>query len=93
MHNVQARRKVYSFIENWNPIKLNYIIDINMGVVPYAFVEWCRDNCEGKWSWWFEGVGDWGGVAEKAFVSFDNKSDALVFKLKFVDRRKIKCLD
>ena len=92
MHNAQVRKKVYSFIENWNPIKLNYIVDINMAVVPHPFVEWCRHNCEGKWSWWFEGASDW-GVAEKAFISFDNKADALIFKLKFVERRKVKCLD
>jgi|TARA_Y100000310_G_scaffold344709_1_gene458945 hypothetical protein len=42
--------------------------------VPHTYVEWCDDNCYGKWSWHFDD--DYG------YISFDSAMDVILFKLK-----------
>ena len=64
--------------------KFEYNIDLNSNGVMGECIEWCQVNCEGKWGWWFEPVGEienpknhW--EHQNAYMSFENKLDATRF--------------
>jgi len=78
-HKPVSRRQVYSWIKDWEPIKLPIAIKLDRPGVPHNWVEWCSENCEGKWSWWFE-EGTWDDMA---YIGFELKEEAVLFKLIF----------
>jgi Fe-S cluster assembly iron-binding protein IscA len=38
--------------------KFRYNIDMNSNGIMGDCIEWCQVNCEGRWGWWFEPVGE-----------------------------------
>ena len=67
-------RNIYSWIEDWKPTKLQYTVKMKDAGVPSPYVEWCNDNCKGKWSWYFD--------ENYGYLSFEKAIDAILFKLK-----------
>ena len=67
-------RNIYSWIEDWDPIKLQYNVKMRDNGVPHTYVEWCDDNCKGNWSWHFD--------EDYGYISFDFAIDVILFKLK-----------
>ena len=67
-------RNIYSWIEDWDPIKLQYNVKMRDNGVSHTYVEWCDDNCKGKWSWHFD--------EDYGYISFEKAADVILFKLK-----------
>ena len=66
--------KIYSWIEDWEPVKLQYNVRMDSDGVPHPYVEWCDENCKGKWCWYF--------TEDYAYISFEHAIDIILFKLK-----------
>lgn len=54
-----------------------YIINLQRESMPWTWTEWCKENCEGIWGWWFDN--------ESCYVGFEIQSEAMWFALKFQD--------
>ena len=57
---------------------------MNSNGVMSECIDWCQQNCEGKWGWWFEPAGKienpmnhW--EDQNAYMSFEMKRDATRF--------------
>ena len=75
MHNPNKNLyKIYSWIEDWKPVKLRYNVKMADEGVPHPYCVWCEENCNGKWSWWFD--------KDYGYLSFENAIDVILFKLK-----------
>ena len=74
MYMAGRHRNIYSWIEDWEPTKLQYNVRMKDAGVPHPYVEWCNDNCKGKWSWYFDEY--------YGYVSFEKAIDVILFKLK-----------
>jgi len=66
--------------------QFKFNVDMNSNGVMGECIEWCQLNCEGKWGWWFEPVGEiknpknhW--EHQNAYMSFERKLDATRFWL------------
>ena len=66
--------------------KFKYNIDMNSNGIMGECIEWCQENCEGKWGWWFEPAGEienpknhW--EYQNAYMSFEKKKDATMYWL------------
>jgi len=66
--------------------KFCFNIDMNSNGISGECIEWCQINCEGRWGWWFEPVGEienpknhW--EDQNAYMSFEKKRDATRFWL------------
>jgi hypothetical protein len=65
------------------PLDLPFVVSIDQQAafrpinappgVPMDMVEWCRDNCEEPWAWWFD--------AAHAYIGFSTESEMVLFKL------------
>ena len=75
--------KIYSWINDWEPVKLQYNVRMESNGVPQVYCQWCNENCKGKWSWWFD--------EDYGYISFENAFDFVLFKLKRVGG-DLKCL-
>jgi hypothetical protein len=61
-------------------------IDMNSNGIMGECIEWCQENCEGKWGWWFEGAESDDPYAhnwqeQNSYMSFEKKIDATRFWL------------
>ena len=65
--------KCYSLIDNWTAERLPYVATLAKPGVPHPLVEWCENNCQGKWSWWFDEY--------HAYIGFEDRYEAFMFKL------------
>ena len=73
MHNPNKNlNKIYSWIPG-EAEKYQYNVKMADEGVPHLYCEWCEENCNGKWSWWFDG--DYG------YISFERAIDIMLFKL------------
>ncbi len=66
--------------------KFEHNIDLNSNGVMGECIEWCHENCTGRWGWWFDPAGDiktaknhWEN--QNAYMSFQRKKDATRFWL------------
>ena len=66
--------------------KFEFNIDMHSNGIMGGCIEWCQENCKGKWGWWFEPAGDvihpmnhWEN--QNAYMSFQRKVDATIFWL------------
>ena len=64
--------------------KFDYNIDMNSNGVNGVCIEWCQQNCTGKWGWWFAPSGEIVNPAnhwenQNAYMSFEIKRDATRF--------------
>ena len=64
--------------------KFRYDIDMNSNGIMAECIEWCQQNCEGKWGWWFEGPQtdnpyDHRWEDQNSYMSFEIKRDATRF--------------
>ena len=66
--------------------KFKYDIDMDSNGIMGECIEWCQQNCKGKWGWWFEPAGEienprnhW--EHQNAYMSFEKKTDATRFWL------------
>ena len=66
-------QRTYSLIEGWEARRLPYVATLQKPGVPHTFVEWCQNNCQGKWSWWFD--------ERHAYIGFEHPDEAFNFKL------------
>ena len=60
-------------------VKFDHNIDLRNEGVSAVYIDWCVDNCFGKFGWWFER----GNSAQdsNAFLSFENEEDLVLFSL------------
>lgn len=67
--------------ENFGPnfagikAKLGYDVNLVTNGVSIKLADWCQQTCKHKWGWRFE---------DYAIVSFENKEEAVLFKLTYV---------
>ena len=66
--------------------QFDYNIDMNSNGVNGVCIEWCQQNCTGKWGWWFAPSGEIVNPAnhwenQNAYMSFEIKRDATRFWL------------
>ena len=64
--------------------RFEFNVDLNSNGVMAECIDWCQQNCEGKWGWWFEPAGEienpknhW--EHQNAYMSFEKKMDATRF--------------
>ena len=66
-------------------LKFEHNLDLKDPGVSAMYVNWCNDNCLGRWGWWFER--DLRGYYtnyrdhSNAFLSFENEEDLVLFSL------------
>jgi len=66
--------------------KFRYNIDMNSNGIMGDCIEWCQQNCEGRWGWWFDNKEqynlNWHNWEDQdAYMSFEKKKDATRFWL------------
>lgn len=71
--NNNDHSKTYSLIDDWEAKRLPYVATIQKPGVPHTLVQWCENNCTGKWSWWFDEY--------RAYIGFEYPHEAFIFKL------------
>jgi len=59
-------------------------VDLNSNGVMSECIDWCQQNCTGKWGWWFEPAGEIANPEnhwehQNAYMSFEQKVDATKF--------------
>jgi len=64
--------------------QFEYNVDMNSNGIMGECIDWCQENCEGKWGWWFEPAGDIDNPKnhwehQNAYMSFEKKLDATRF--------------
>ena len=66
--------------------QFKYNIDMNSNGISGECIDWCQQNCRGKWGWWFEPAGQidnphnhW--EDQNSYMSFQYKKDATRFWL------------
>ena len=66
--------------------QFTYDIDMHTNGINGECIEWCEQNCEHKWGWWFEPTQEivnplnhWEN--QNAYMSFQRKKDATKFWL------------
>ena len=56
---------------------------MNSNGVNGVCIEWCQQNCTGKWGWWFEPLYDdntfWDPEQQDAYMSFQDRREAMRF--------------
>ena len=64
--------------------RFRFNIDMDSDGIMGDCIEWCQQNCKGKWGWWFEPAGEienpnnhW--EDQNAYMSFEVKRDATRF--------------
>tara|TARA_A100000164_G_scaffold361890_1_gene377208 strand:- start:402 stop:716 length:315 start_codon:yes stop_codon:yes gene_type:complete len=64
--------------------KFRFNMDMNSNGINSECIEWCQQNCDGKWGWWFEPAGliqnpqnHW--EDQNSYMSFQYKRDATRF--------------
>lgn len=63
---------------------LKHHVYLNENGVNIQKITWCRENCEGKWGWFFKSDGADDPGQWTACMSFENTQDALKFKLNLI---------
>ena len=66
--------------------KFRYNIDMNSNGIISECIQWCVNNCEGKWGWWFDSWSkqpEWRSSQDEqdAYMSFEKKHEATKFWL------------
>ncbi len=59
-------------------VRFEHNIDLRNEGVSATYIDWCVDNCFGKFGWWFDR-----SLAQNsnAFLSFENEEDLVLFSL------------
>tara|TARA_B100000900_G_scaffold114049_1_gene95576 strand:- start:1754 stop:2068 length:315 start_codon:yes stop_codon:yes gene_type:complete len=65
-------------------MQFEHNIDLNSNGVMAECIDWCQQNCEGKWGWWFEPAGEVQNPTnhwehQNAYMSFQKEMDATRF--------------
>ena len=60
-------------------IRFNHNIDLRTEGVSATYIDWCVDNCFGKFGWWFTRRGS--NRDSNAYLSFENEEDLVLFNL------------
>lgn len=55
------------------PYIYKYEDDNDYPCIPVELVNWCENNCQGKWSWWFDNA--------NGYIGFKLQEDLVFFKL------------
>lgn len=55
-----------------------YVIELEYDGVSHPIADWCTENCNSPWGWWFGGLG--------AFLGFADPEDAFAFMLHCSDQ-------
>ena len=66
--------------------KFKYDIDMDSNGIMGECIEWCQQNCKGKWGWYFTGPEgshpyDHNWQEQNSFMSFQKKREATAFWL------------
>jgi len=66
--------------------QFEYNVDMNSNGIMAECIEWCQENCIGKWGWWFEPSGEIANPKnhwehQNSYMSFEIKRDATRFWL------------
>ena len=66
--------------------RFKYDIDMNSNGIMGDCIQWCVNNCKGKWGWWFEAGPNYSPIAhnweeQNSFMSFEKKKEATAFFL------------
>ena len=66
--------------------RFKYDIDMNSNGIMGDCIQWCVNNCEGKWGWWFEQGHDYNPShhnweEQDSYMSFEIKKEATAFFL------------
>jgi len=66
--------------------RFEFNVDMNSNGIMAECIDWCQENCKGKWGWWFEPAGvienpknHW--EDQNSYMSFEFKRDATSFWL------------
>ena len=64
--------------------RFRFNIDMNSDGIMGDCIEWCQQNCTGKWGWWFENTALYDPMRhnweeQNAYMSFQYKRDATRF--------------
>ncbi len=64
--------------------QFKYNIDMNTNGINGECIDWCQENCKGKWGWWFEQkdlynplLHNW--EEQNAYMSFEKEAEASKF--------------
>jgi|TARA_B110000977_G_C10936487_1_gene439167 hypothetical protein len=66
--------------------KFKFDIDMNSNGIMSDCIEWCQQNCQGKWGWWFDQKDLYDPLQhnweeQDSYMSFEKKTDATRFWL------------
>lgn len=56
-------------------------VSLNKKSISYQSVDWCDENCKGKWSWWFD-------EALYCHLTFELESDLVMWSLSMYDKER-----
>lgn len=74
----------YSNSINTHPDTLLYRVRFDQGI-PLTAVEWCDNNCKGKWGWIHINLDPRKTIphCEESYLLFEVETDAILFKLQY----------
>ena len=66
--------------------KFKWDIDMHSNGIMGDCIEWCVNNCKGKWGWWFKQTDLYDPIRhnweeQNSYMSFENKREATAFFL------------
>ena len=66
-------------------IRFSYSLCLNDHGVPIGFINWCLNNCDGRWGWFFERdisrFYTHPDTHSTAYMSFEIEEDLILFNL------------
>ena len=66
--------------------KFKYDVDMHSNGIMGGCIQWCVNNCRGKWGWWFKARPKYNPLhhnweEQNSYMSFENKREATAFFL------------
>ena len=66
--------------------KFKYHVDMHSNGIMGDCIQWCVNNCKGKWGWWFNAGPKYSPLhhnweEQDSYMSFENKREATAFFL------------
>ena len=63
--------------------RFEFNVDMNSNGIMGECIDWCQQNCEGRWGWWYETTKawetHWDSSGNRAYMSFGRQEEALKF--------------